>query len=189
MSTSALASGFMIRENSAAGLGTVFAGSASRADEAATVFNNPAGMSFLPGTHTEIGGVAVFPSIHFTGDATIGSPSGPAIPGDNSRNGGQFAMVPHAYASFDINQRWSAGIALTVPFGNTVDYSEAWSGRYVNIKTAALTVDINPNVSFKITDRFAIAAGVSAQYLKLDLSSRIPRSDLLIRPRPMAASS
>lgn len=181
--SSAYASGFMIRENSAAGLATAFAGNASRADEAATVFNNPAGMSFLPGTHTEIGGVAVFPSIHFTGDATLGAhDSGFPISGDNSRNGGQFALVPHAYASFDINPRWSAGIALTVPFGNTIDYSEAWSGRYVNIKTAALTADINPNVSFKITDKFAIAGGVSLQYLKLDLSSRIPQFLIFSNP-------
>jgi len=174
--TSAYASGFMVRENSAEGLAMAFAGGASRADEAATVFNNPAGMAFLTGTQTEIGGVAVFPSIHFEGNATIGPlPGGTPIPGDNSRNGGQFAFIPHAYAKIDINNRWQAGIAFTVPFGNTVDYSEAWSGRYVNIKTAALTFDINPNVSFKVTDHLAIAAGFSAQYLKLDLSSRIPQ--------------
>jgi len=173
--SAAYASGFMVRENSAESLATIFAGNASRADEPATVFNNPAGMSFLTGTQFQVGGTGVFPSIHFQGNSTIGSRSGPVVPADDSRNAGQFALAPHAYAVFDITPRVKAGIALTVPFGNTVDYSEAWSGRYVNVKTAALTADFNPNISFKVTDRFAIAAGVSLQYLKLDLSSKIPQ--------------
>lgn len=171
-SSESAASGFMVRENSAASLSTVFAGNASRADEVATVFNNPAGMSWLQGTQTQIGGTGVFPSVNFEGNATV---LGTPIPADNSRNNGQFALVPHAYAKFDLSERWKAGFAITVPFGNTIDYSEAWSGRYVNIKTAALSVDINPNVSFKLTDRLAIAGGVSFQYLKLDLSSKIPQ--------------
>jgi long-chain fatty acid transport protein len=176
-SSESAASGFMVRENSAASLATVFAGNASRADEVATVFNNPAGMSWLEGTQTQIGGTGVFPSINFEGVATVydingvGSP----LPADNSRNNGQFSFVPHAYAVFDLHERLKAGIAITVPFGNTIDYSEDWSGRYVNIKTAALSIDINPNVSYKLTDRLAIAGGVSLQYLSLDLSSRIPQ--------------
>ena len=176
-SSESAASGFMVRENSAASFATVFAGNASRADEVATVFNNPAGMSWLEGTQTQIGGTGVFPSINFEGMATVydingvGSP----FPADNSRNNGQFSFVPHAYAVFDLHERLKAGIAITVPFGNTIDYSEDWSGRYVNIKTAALSIDINPNVSYKLTDRLAIAGGVSLQYLKLDLSSKIPQ--------------
>lgn len=171
-SSESAASGFMVRENSAASLATAFAGNASRADEPATVFNNPAGMSWLSGSQTQIGGTGIFPSVNFEGNATVfDSP----IPADNSRNNGQFAFVPHAYGVFDLGERWKAGFAITVPFGNTIDYSEEWSGRYVNIKTAALSLDINPNVSFKLTDRIALAAGVSLQYLKLDLSSKIPQ--------------
>lgn len=171
-SSESAASGFMVRENSAASLGTAFAGNASRADDVATVFNNPAGMSWLEGTQTQIGGTGVFPSINFEGAATV---LGTPIPADNSRNNGQFALIPHAYAVVDLHERLKAGIAITVPFGNTIDYSEEWSGRYVNIKTAALSIDINPNVSYKLTDRVAIAGGISLQYLKLDLSSKIPQ--------------
>ena len=176
-SSQSLAAAFMVRENSAASLATVFAGNVSRADEAATVFNNPAGMSWLEGTQTQIGGTGVFPSIHYEGSVTaydangIGTP----LPSDNSRNNGQFALVPHAYAVVDLHERLKAGIAITVPFGNTIDYSEDWAGRYVNIKTAALSFDINPNLSYKLTDRLAIAGGVSLQYLSLDLSSKIPQ--------------
>ena len=164
------ASGFMIRENSAESLGTVYAGNGSRADDVATVFNNPAGMSWLSGTQIEVGTAAVFPSMHFEGSASI---LGTPIPGNNDRNVGQFAVIPHFYGVLDIDERFKAGIAITVPFGNTVDYAEDWPGRYVNIKTAALTADINPNIAFHVNDRLSIAAGVSLQYLRLDLSSSI----------------
>jgi long-chain fatty acid transport protein len=170
----AVASGFMIRENSAEGLATAFAGAASRADEPATVFNNPAGMSFLEGSQTQIGGTVVLPGIHFTGSASV-QPFGIPVPGDNSRQAGQFAFIPHAYGTYEINDKWRFGIAITVPFGNTVDYSENWSGRYVNIKTGVLTADINPNLSYKITNRVAIAAGFSAQYFKGELAGAIPQ--------------
>jgi len=66
----AVASGFMVRENSAENVGVVFAGNASRADEAATVFNNPAGMVRFAAPEIEIGAAVVFPSIHFSGWAT-----------------------------------------------------------------------------------------------------------------------
>src|SRR5687767_11623038 len=129
-STETAASGFMVRENSAASLATVFAGNTSRADEVATVFNNPAGMSWLAGTQTQIGGTGIFPSVNFEGTATVFDLNGVGtpLPADNSRNNGQFSLVPHAYAVFDLHERLKAGIAFTVPFGNTIDYSEDWSG-------------------------------------------------------------
>jgi long-chain fatty acid transport protein len=168
----AAASGFMVRENSAESVATVYAGNASRADDVSTVFNNPAGMSDLGGTQIEIGSAVVFPNMHFTGNATI---MGTPIPADNSREVGQIAGIPHVYGVIDINDRLKAGIAITVPFGNTVDNSEAWSGRYVSIRTAVITADINPNISYKVTDNFSVGAGFSAQYFQGNLSSAIPQ--------------
>jgi long-chain fatty acid transport protein len=168
----ALASGFMIRENSAESVATVYAGNASRADDVSTVFNNPAGMSWLQGSQVEVGSAVVFPAINFHGNATVmGSP----IPGDNTRNGGSNALIPHLYGMFDLTDKLKAGIALTAPFGNTIDYTPVWSGRYVNTKTAAITADINPNISYRISDRLSVAGGVSLQYLKLELTSAIPQ--------------
>jgi len=168
----ALAAGFMIRENSAESIATVYAGNASRADDVSTVFNNPAGMSWIQGSQVEVGSAVVFPSIQFKGNATVlGSP----IPGDNSRNGGPSAGIPHLYGMFDLTDNLKAGIAVTVPFGNTIDYAPTWSGRYVNTKTAAITADINPNISYRINDRLSVAGGASLQYLKIELTSAIPQ--------------
>ena len=166
----AAASGFMVRENSAESLSTIYAGNGSRADDVATVFNNPAGMSELRGTQIEGGLAVVFPNMHFSGTATAGPTT---IPSSNDRSVGQVTGIPHLYGVMDLTDRIKLGLAVTVPFGNTVDYSENWPGRYVNIRTAALSADINPNISFKVSDKLSIGAGVSAQYLRLALSSNI----------------
>src|SRR4051812_11946397 len=113
--TAASAAGFMVRENSAESLATIYAGNGSRADEPATVFNNPAGMSWLQGTQFELGSAVVIPSMKFSGSSSI---AGISLPGDNSKEIGQFAAIPHFYGVFDLGERWKAGIAITVPFGN-----------------------------------------------------------------------
>lgn len=172
----ARAAGFMVRENDAASVSMVFAGTGSRADDASTVFSNPAGMSLLQGTQLEVGASGVLPNMHFHGSSAI---QGNSLPADNSREIGQPALIPHFYGTAEINDRMKVGLAVTVPFGNTVDYGGQWSGRYLNLKTSALALDVNPNISFKLTDWLSLGGGVSLQYLKLDLSSGIGQSLIL----------
>ena len=76
----------------------------------------------------------------------------------------------------DLNDRTKLGLAITTPFGNSVDYGDQWSGRYVNIKTSALSMDFNPNISYRINDWLSVGGGASLQYFRLGLSSGIPQS-------------
>jgi long-chain fatty acid transport protein len=169
----AVAAGFAVRENSAESVATVFAGNASRADDVATVFNNPAGMSDLQGTQLEVGSALVLPSIHFNGSLTAGTAT---LPGNNRRQDGLITLIPHFYGVLDLNERTKLGLAITTPFGNAVDYGDQWSGRYVNIKTSALSMDFNPNISYRLTDWLSVGGGVSLQYFRLGLASGIPQS-------------
>lgn len=58
-SSNLLASGFALNEQSISGMGTGFAGRSSAADDAGTVFGNPAGMSRLKREQVTVGGAAV----------------------------------------------------------------------------------------------------------------------------------
>ena len=169
-SAQALASGFMVRENSAAGVATVYAGNGSRANAPDTVFANPAGMTRLISSEVEFGSAVIFPSVKFNGGASV---AGAPIPSSDGGNSGLTAVIPNMSWVFKITDRLRGGIAVTVPFGNASEYKETWPGRYLGIKTSALSADINPAIAYKITDGFAIGAGVSAQYLKLEASSAI----------------
>ena len=72
-----LASGFALTEQNGDGLGNAYAGQAASAQDASTIFFNPAGMTLLPGSQLVLGVNALRPSVKFSGDATI---NGPGIP-------------------------------------------------------------------------------------------------------------
>src|SRR4051794_15611613 len=55
------AAGFFIQEQSVTGLGRAFAGGAAAADDASTVFSNPAGMTFLKQGEAQFGGSLLLP--------------------------------------------------------------------------------------------------------------------------------
>ena len=182
----AFAGGFMVRENSAESLGMVYAGDASRADEAATVFDNPAGMMHLAGPEVELGAAVVFPSIHFVDGAAKAAGTIP-ISGDLGGQAGQIAGIPHFYAVFDISDNLRAGLAVTAPFGNETNYGPGFVGRYQGIKTLALSADINPNIAWRINNMVSIGGGISAQWLKVEQSAAIPQFLILQNPVPDAS--
>src|SRR5882672_5840450 len=103
----ALASGFMVRENSATAVGTADAGNGSRADGADTSFNNPAGMMRLSGNEVEFGTIAITPSEKFSGGA---SAFGTPIPGNNGGNPGRVAPIPSLYWVSRLSNRLKGGI-------------------------------------------------------------------------------
>jgi len=180
----AMASGFMVRENSAEAVSLVYAGNGSRADEAATVFDNPAGMMRLAGPEVELGAAVVFPSVHFSGGATIAGVT--PLSGTQGGQAGQITGIPSFYAVFGVNDDIRVGLAVTAPFGNTINYKPDWVGRYVGIKTLAQSADINPSIAWRLNDRVSIGGGFSAQYLKLENSAAIPQFLIFKAPVPDA---
>ena len=127
-------------------------------------------LSYLAGTEPEVGAAVVFPGHAFRRGAPPRS-GPPPSPESTDRDIGQVALIPHVYGAFDLNDRIKLGLALTTPFGSTVDYGHAWPGRYVNVKTAALALDVNPNISYKLADWISVGGGFSYQYLRLELAS------------------
>jgi len=160
----------MVRENSGIGVGLVFAGNGSRADSPSTAFNNPAGMTYLRDKGFELGMTAILPRMGFSGSATVMGQPLPATGGSKDSS----SFIPNFYWVFG-NDRLSAGIAVTAPFGEGSEYDSTWAGRYLGIKTRALTVDINPNVAYRVSDGLSVGAGISAQYMKFDMSSALPQ--------------
>ena len=180
-----LAAGFLIRENSATAVGMSYAGNGSRADGAETAFSNPAGLTSLPKDEFELGASLIAPVFTFHGSASaFGNP----VSGNNGGNSGRLAGVPNLYGSFGLTDNLKAGLAVTVPFGNALEYDSSWYGRYLATKTAALSYDINPSLAWKLTDWLSLGAGISAQYFKLDVTSAIDQAVIFQAPVPDASN-
>ncbi len=62
---SALAAGFALIEQSVSGLGNAFAGGAAVAEDASTIFYNPAGLTRLGGQQLLVGAHVIMPYVKF----------------------------------------------------------------------------------------------------------------------------
>ena len=70
------AAGFALIEQSASGMGNAFAGGGAVAEDASTIYFNPAGMTYIPGTQI-VGAIHLIkPSVEFTDTNSLGNTGG-----------------------------------------------------------------------------------------------------------------
>src|SRR3954463_16692997 len=92
------AAGFQLLEQNASGLGNAYAGQAAAAQDASTIFFNPAGMTFLPGRNVVGALNFVRPSVDFTD--TGSTRASPILPlGGNGGDAGDWNALPNLYYS------------------------------------------------------------------------------------------
>lgn len=169
---SASAAGFALIEQSASGLGNAFAGGSASAEDASTIFFNPAGMTYLPDNQLVVVAHAIKPSADFSND---GSRSGVGTPmtGGNGGDAGDWAFVPNLYFAKAVNDDLRLGIGVNAPFGLKTDYNDNWVGRYHAIKSELKTININPSIAFKVNDKISLGAGASYQRAEAELTSAV----------------
>lgn len=164
--STALAAGFQLTEQSSLGAGRAYAGAGIVGDDLSAVHYNPAGMTLLEGTRFQAGGVWIGINADF--DSNNG------MADENGRLKGQ--MIPAGYVTHQVNDKVWLGFAMTVPFGMGTEYSRDWE--YGNRGTSAkiYTFDMNPNIAYKVSDFISVGAGVSVQYAKAKLGMNIGQS-------------
>jgi len=167
-------SAFALAEQGVSGLGNAYAGAAAVAEDASTVWWNPAGMARLPsGKHLLVGAHAIIPSTKFTNNGSVpAAASNPSRVG-NGGDAGESAFVPNLFYAMDLNPAWSFGLGINVPFGLKTDYDSDWIGRFQGVTSEVQTLNVNPSVSFKINDRASVGFGVSYQRAEIDLSQAV----------------
>ena len=168
--------GFALMEQSVKGLGNAFAGGAAAAEDATTVYWNPAGMSLLEGQQVSAGLHLIKTSFEFENKGSthaLQPITGQGLTGDNGGNGGGWNFVPNMYAVTSLDNGWAFGLGINVPFGLTTDWDSGWVGRYYALKSAIMTTNINPSVSYEVNEHLSVGAGVSAMYMDAELSQAI----------------
>ena len=170
----ASAAGFALSEQSASGLGTAFTGAAATAEDASTVFFNPAGMSQLKESQIVVVGHAISLSAKFSGTATNpGLLGGGAATGDTGGDAGGVSFVPNAYFVMLLGEKFNFGIGVGAPFGLKTEYDNTWVGRFQGIKSDLKTINVNPALSYKMSDSFAVGIGLDYQKLDAELTNAV----------------
>lgn len=154
VSTSSVhAAGFMLSEQSVAGLGRAYAGAGIVGDDLSAVWYNPAGMVLLPGTQVQAGGVYVDLDLSYKGDD------------GTTENGSKYGVpIPNFFFTRQMNDSMWFGLGLTVPYGLATEYNRTWGQINRGMNAEIKVFDLNPNIAWKISDKLSIGAGISLQY-------------------------
>ena len=148
------AAGFQLTEQSALALGRAYAGVGVDGTDISGVYYNPATMVLHKGTKVQGGGVLVGLNLDYADKK----------PGNDQNGRGSEQFVPHGFMTHQINDTTWVGLGITVPFGMATEYSMNWARKDHGTDAEIMVIDFNPNVAWKLTDRFSIGAGVSLQY-------------------------
>ncbi|MFL6534976.1 MAG: OmpP1/FadL family transporter [Pseudomonas sp.] len=165
-STQLFASGFALNEQSISGMGTGFAGRSSSADDASTVFGNPAGMSRLKRQQVT-GGVAAIDASTDINDASgtqSGTNKGDMVP---------LTGVPMGYYVKPIDDQWAFGLGVYAPFGLVTDYESSFQGRNFGSKSVVKVVTFQPTVSYAFNDKVSIGFGPTINRISGSLESAL----------------
>ncbi len=163
--TSAHAAGFALIEQNASGLGNAYAGQAAAAQDASTVFFNPAGLSWLEGRQAVVAGHLIVPSSKLRID-----PASTLAAYGNGGDAGETAFVPNFFYAMDINPALKFGLGLSAPFGLATEYDVPWAGQTQAIRSDLKTYNLNPSLGWKINDHFSVGLGIDWQRIEAELS-------------------
>ncbi len=173
----AFGSAFALAEQNVMGLGNAFAGAAATAEDANTVWHNPAGLARLYFPQVETAIHVVIPSAKFQNANSQNAFLQPL--GGTGGDAGGAAFVPNLYGSMAITDRVHVGIGINVPFGLKTEYDDGWLGRYQALKSEVKTINVNPAISYKVTDQFWIGGGANYQHFEATLTNNTNYSAVL----------
>ena len=167
------AAGFALIEQSVPLMGTAYAGAAAAAtDSVGTLYFNPAGMTRLPGTRAGAAVQLIDPDTKFNNRDTRNA-LGQTVPGGNGGDAGDLQAVPHFYLTHQLDDKVWAGLAVNAPFGLTTEYKSDWVGRYHAIKSEVKTLNINPSIGYRLSNKVSLALGLSAMYFEGEFTNAI----------------
>jgi long-chain fatty acid transport protein len=166
----AAAAGFALLEQNASGIGNAYAGSAAVADNASTIFYNPAGMTQLQAREFSVGLSMVKTSNEFSNN---GSQVGQLATTGTGGDAGGWGFIPNGYLSWALNPDLYIGVGFGAPFGLKTEYDAPWIGAAQAVSFDVKTYNINPSIAYRINPMVSVGAGFSWQRLEAEYIRRV----------------
>ncbi|EPW6707310.1 outer membrane protein transport protein [Vibrio parahaemolyticus] len=152
--------GFQVAEHSASGLGRAFSGEGAVADNASVLARNPAAMT-------------LFKEAQFSGALSIVDPEVnvyDTLHKEQSDDVAPLQVVPAGYYISPINDNWAWGIGMFTTYGVATDYPNDISAGDMAGDTSLLSVNINPNIAYRINEKFSVGGGINLVYAEAELT-------------------
>jgi len=155
--SSAKAGGLYLYELGTPDVGAAAAGWAARAQDAATVFTNPAGMTRLEKSELLVGVQPLYLHAEFSPDANTTT---------SGSDGDASTWLPAGglYYVHNLMPKLKIGVSAVGYFGLGLAYENDWVGRYYVQEIKLQALGIQPAVAYRVTDWLSLGAGVVALY-------------------------
>lgn len=157
----ATAEGFQINAQSTKQAGMGHVGTAMKLGAESMHFN-PAGLAFMDKTiDISAGLTGVFSYINYKKDNysydTNNTPGTPL----------------YLYAGFKIYDNLAAGVTFNTPYGSSITWGDNWKGAHLVQEIALKAYNLQPTVSWKITDKLSIGAGLIMEFGNIKLNKAL----------------
>ena len=81
-----------------------------------------------------------------------------------------FQVVPASYYIAPINQSWAWGLGLFTNYGVATDYPTDISAGDMAGNTSLRSVNLNPNVAYRLNESWSFGAGLNLVYAEAELT-------------------
>jgi len=154
---SAQAGGLYLYELGNPDVGAAGAGWAARAQDAATVFTNPAGMTRLEKSELLTGVQPVYLHVKFSPDSNTTT---------SGSDGDASTWLPAGglYYVHNLMPKLKIGVSAVGYFGLGLEYENDWVGRYYVQEIRLQALGIQPALAYQVTEWLSLGAGVVALY-------------------------
>ena len=185
------ASGFQLTEQNASGLGNAYAGQAAVAENASTIYFNPAGMTQLQEREFSLGVAAIGPSFHFNDQGSkVGTPASGGMTGGlmgtgEGGNAGSWAALPNGYLSWAVSKDVYLGLGFGAPFGLKTEYDNPWVGAAQSTMFDIKTYNVNPSIAWRVNEQVSLGLGVNWQRVEATYERQVATINSVYAASPL----
>jgi long-chain fatty acid transport protein len=157
VASSAQAGGLYLYELGTSDVGTAGAGWTARAQDASTVFTNPAGMTRLKKSELLVGVQPLYLHTEFSPDSNTTT---------SGRDGDASTWLPAGglYYVHNLMPKLKIGVSTVGYFGLGLDYEKDWVGRYYVQEIKLQAMGVQPALAYRVADWLSLGVGVVALY-------------------------
>jgi long-chain fatty acid transport protein len=165
------AGGMALSMQNGSQLGSAYSGGAA-AEDASTVYYNPAGLLWLDHPETLASFVLISPSGGFTNNGSVTAGTIPTT-GGNGGAVGDSIVIPTFYVGYPVSDRLALGFGISVPYGLATSYDADWVGRYHAIKSRLTTLDLSPAIAWRPVEKVSVGFGLDWQHVNATLTNAV----------------
>jgi long-chain fatty acid transport protein len=151
------AGGLYLYELGTPDVGAAAAGWAARAQDATTVFTNPAGMTRLKKSELLVGVQPLYMHMEFSPDSNTTT---------SGKDGDASTWLPAGglYYVHNLMPKLKIGVSTVGYFGLGLEYENDWVGRYYVQEVKLQALGVQPALAYRATDWLSLGVGVVALY-------------------------